>query len=120
MKDSSLEAIQLRANDLSHNISRASSSMIQKGLMSYCSMFSSYNLRLAELLLGKRLSSPEKARLFFGYMGIFGVPTAGGIVGLSSMVRSQVNKGNVPGLDDYVPGYNFGSTMVMEGLVPAI
>lgn len=118
--DDDIERILLRANDLSHNMSRASTSSIQKGIMTYGAMFSSYNLRLAELLLGKRLTGPEKARLFFGYMGIFGVPTAGGIFGLSTLMRNQVDKGNVPGLDEYVPGYDFPSTAIMEGLVPAV
>jgi hypothetical protein len=85
--------------------------------MTFGAMFSSYNLRLAELLIGKRLNGVEKARLFFGYMGIFGVPTAGGIVGLSSILRSQVDKGNVPGLETYVPGDNWLSTAVMEGML---
>ena len=120
LKDKDLDQILLRANDLSHNMSRASTSAVQKGLMTFGAMFSSYNLRLAELLLGKRLSWPERSRLFFGYMGIFGVPTAGGILGLSTILRSQVDKGNVPGLQEYVPGYNFASTAVMEGLLPAV
>lgn len=114
------DSILLRANDLSHNMSRASTSAVQKGLMAYGAMFSSYNLRLAEMLLGKRLSGAERARLFFGYMGIFGVPTAGGLLGLSSFLRNETNKGNVPGLEDYVPGYNFASTAIMEGLLPAV
>jgi hypothetical protein len=120
LKDADLDQILLRANDLSHNMSRASTSSIQKGMMTFGAMFSSYNLRLAELLIGKRLSGPEKARLFFGYMGIFGVPTAGGIFGLSTVLRSQVDKGNVPGLTEYVPGYDFASTAVMEGLLPIL
>jgi hypothetical protein len=114
-----IEKILLRANDLSHNMSRASTSSIQKGVMTFGAQFSSYNLRIAELLTGKRLSNPEKARLFFGYMGIFGAPTAGGIFGLSSLLRSQVDKGNVPGLSEYVPGYNFLSTAIMEGIPAA-
>lgn len=120
LKDADLDKILLRANDLSHNMSRASTSAVQKGFMTFGAMFSSYNLRLAELLTGKRLTGAEKARLFFGYAGIFGVPTAGGIVGLSTVLRGQVDKGNVPGLQDYVPGYDFGSTAVMEGLLPAV
>jgi len=120
LKDKDYDAILLRANDLSHNMSRASTSAVQKGLMTFGAMFSSYNLRLAELLIGKRLTGPEKARLFFGYAGIFGVPTAGGIVGLSTVLRSQVDKGNVPGLQEYVPGYDFASTAVMEGLLPVV
>lgn len=115
-----IEKILLRANDLSHNMSRASTSSIQKGVMTFGAQFSSYNLRLAELLTGKRLTRPEKLRLFFGYAGIFGAPTAGGIVGLSSILRSQVDKGNVPGLSEYVPGYDFLSTAIVEGGVAAI
>lgn len=120
LRDDDIERILLRANDLSHNMSRASTSGLQKGIMTFGAQFSSYNLRLAELLVGKRLTGAEKARLFFGYMGIFGVPTAGGIFGLSSVLRNQVDKGNVPGLTEYVPGYDFTSTAIMEGLVPAI
>lgn len=115
-----VEKILLRANDLSHNMSRASTSSIQKGVMTFGAQFSSYNLRLAELLTGKRLSNPEKARLFFGYMGIFGVPTAGGIVGLSSVLRSQIDQGNIPGLSEYVPGYSFLSTAIVEGGAAAL
>jgi hypothetical protein len=112
--------ILLRANDLSHNMSRASTSAVQKGLVTFGAMFSSYNLRLAELLLGKRLSVAEKSRLFLGYMTLFGVPTGAGIFGLSTLIRKNVNEGNVPGMETYVPGYSTPSTLFMEGALSTL
>lgn len=107
--------ILVRADDFAHNMSRASTSSVQKGINTFGAMFSSYNLRVLELLTGKRLSIAEKSRLFLGYATLFGVPTAGGVFGLSTLLRTQVQKGNVPGLETYVPGHDPYSTFIMEG-----
>jgi hypothetical protein len=106
-----------RADDLAHNMTRASSSAIQKGFTSFGSQFTSFNQRVLELLVGKRLTVPEKIRLFFGYSAFYGLPAAGGIIGLSKAVRGLM-QGNDPFTGQpYIPGQNITSTLIMEGMV---
>jgi len=70
-----------RADTLSVNMSRASNSAFQNGIGSLPSQYWSYQLRLAELAMGTRLSVPERARLVFTQMALYGIP-----VGISSAV----------------------------------
>lgn len=106
-----------RADDLAHNMSRASSSAIQKGFTSFGSQFTSFNQRVIELLAGKRLTVPEKLRLFLGYGAFYGAPAAGGIFGLSAMIRSIMQGTDPMTGKPYVPGENLTSTIMMEGMV---
>lgn len=67
-----------RADLLTANMSRASNAQIQNGIGSIPTQYYAYQTRLAELMLGKRLTLKEKARLFATYSAMYGVP-----VGLS-------------------------------------
>jgi hypothetical protein len=105
-----------RADLLSSNMSRASASALHKGVFSTTSTFLSYQLRNMELVLGKRLTNPEKARLFGTYAALYGVPGAFGLSGLpiGALINSWAQEaGYVPGPDN-----NFINSMVTEG-VPA-
>src|SRR5882672_504983 len=75
-------AVLQRADQLSVNMSRASASMIHKGVFSVPTQFMSYTLRLAEQVWSKRLTPVEKARLFATYSTLYGVPAAFGLSGL--------------------------------------
>ena len=101
-----------RADILSHNMTRASTSIVQKGMASFGMQFAGFDLRVLELLTGKRLTFIEKARLFGTYLGLYGIRTTAGLVGLAE-VASQI--GDEEG---YQPGQNVGSTAIWEGVLP--
>lgn len=106
-----------RADDLAHNMSRASTSAIQKGMTSYGAQFTSFNQRMLELLAGKRMTVPEKIRLFMGYAGLYGTVGAGGLVGISSMARKLLNGYDPITGSPYIPGKNIFSTFIYEGII---
>lgn len=68
------ELILARYDDLTGNMTHASSSALNRGFGSVAGQFFSYQERIAELLLGKRLTAGEKARAFAVYSAMYGVP----------------------------------------------
>lgn len=104
-----------RADLLNINMSRASSSMIHKGVWSIPAQFYTYQLRLLEMFTGKRLTGEEKLRLFATNAALYGVPMGAGLTGLpvgDSIRRYAMENG-------YVVGDNFLSSIFMEG-IPSI
>lgn len=101
-----------RADLLNVNMSRASNSKLQEGVMAIPMQFLTYQLRLAELFVGKRLTSEEKYRLFMTSAAIYGVPGAVGIGGLpiGDWVRQTATE------QGYVVGEDWGKSAIMEGL----
>ena len=111
-------AVLARADLLSINMSRASASMIHKGIFSIPTQFMSYTLRMSELIWGKRLTNMEKARLFGTYATLYGVPAAFGLSGLP--IGDVINKTALE--MGYVPGSaenTFLNNAITEGL-PAL
>jgi hypothetical protein len=111
-------AVLQRADQLSVNMSRASASMVHKGIFSVPTQFMSYTLRLAEQVLGNRLTNVEKARLFAVYSTLYGVPAAFGLSGLP--IGDVINKTALA--NGYVPGSpqnTFLNNAITEGL-PAV
>lgn len=105
-----------RADMLQVNMSRASSSALHTGIMSLPSQFLSYQIRLAELFWGKRLSTVERSRLMAYQMGLYGVPTGLGVTGIpiADYLRTTALE------NGYAPGEsNAGYAGIMEGL-PAL
>lgn len=92
-------AILQRADLLTSNMSRASSSAIQKGILSLPTQFVSYAIRQAELMIGNRLTGIEKARLFGTYGLVYGVPAAFGSftmgVGGDEIMKTAIANGYV-------------------------
>lgn len=107
-----------RSDLLSHNMTRASTSVPQKILAGLPTQFGGYTLRVMEMLTGKRLSPTEKARFVGTFMTMYGVPSAAGIVGLSALVRNWAST-PTDSREGYVPGSDLVSTAVMEGLLSA-
>lgn len=70
-----------RADILSNNMTAASNSLLNKGIASIPTQFLTYQLRLAELMFGKRLTSLEKARLLAWNSAMYGVPVGAGVYG---------------------------------------
>lgn len=72
------EAVMLRQDTLSVNMTKASNASWQKGFASIPTQFFSYQQRLAEQFLGKRLTKTEKLQALSIYSAMYGVPIAGG------------------------------------------
>lgn len=68
-----------RADDLMGNMTKASRSSLQTGLLSAPSQFLGYQLRIMELMTGKRLSIADKARMYAVYGAAYGLPVAAGL-----------------------------------------
>lgn len=84
-----------RADNLSVNMSRASSAWYNRGIMSIPAQFTSYNMRLAEqithgIVSGKgALTRAEAAKAMLGYSLLYGIPTgAGAAVGFWPVQQS--------------------------------
>lgn len=114
-------AILNKADLLTTNMSRASSSMLHGGVLSLPTQFLSYQLRLAEMFLGKRIGETTtdrvlaRARLITAYAAMYGAPSAIGVTGYpfgDSIRQAAINKG-------YVVGDKFISSLLMEG-IPAM
>lgn len=109
-----IRRITQRADLLYTNMSSASTSNLNKGLMSIPLQFQTYPLRLAEQVLGKRLTSTEKMRLFGTYAIMFGIPTALNLPGIpfGEIAKQEIAK------SDYVTGSpqnSFLNTLTTEG-----
>lgn len=108
-----------RADLLTVNMSRASSSALHTGVLSLSTQFLSYQMRLAELFMGKRLGATPfdramaRMRLFGTYAGLYGVPAAFGLSGLP--VSEDFRAAAIDYLG-YVPGENWLSSLAMEGI----
>lgn len=103
-----------KAELLAGNMSSASKSLLQRGPMSFPTQFLAYNLRLAELMTGKRLDMIQKARLFTTYSALYGVPSAMGLAGLpigDLFRKAALDSGYVMG--------DSQSSAAMEGLPSA-
>ena len=101
-----------RADLLSTNMSRASSSNLHTGVMGLTTQFLTYQLRLAELFLGNRISLGAKTRMAAVYAGLYGVPVSFGLTGLPlyDVWRNEaIDRG-------YVMGHNWFTTAMNEGL----
>jgi hypothetical protein len=114
--DAALRSILERADILSHNMTRASNSMLHTGILSLPAQFYTYFLRLAELMIGKRLTLLEKTRLFAVNAAIFGIPAASGIVGypFGDHMRNAAKELR------YEVGDKFWQSLMMEGLPSAM
>lgn len=111
-------AVLQRADLLSINMSRASASLVNKGVFSIPMQFQSYALHMGELVFGSRLTNIEKARLFAINGTLFGVPVAFGISGLplGDVIRkTAIDNGYVPGS----PQNSYLNSAITEGL-PAL
>lgn len=107
-----------RADLLTANMSRASSSMLHQGIFSLPTQFLTYQLRMAELFMGTRLADTRaervmaRLRMITYYSALYGAPSAIGLTGLpmaNSIREEAVQRG-------YVVGENWLKTAVMEGL----
>jgi len=110
-----------KADLLTVNMSRASSSALHGGVLSLTTQFLSYQLRMAELFFGKRIGETTaertlaRARLMTMYAAMYGAPSALGITGYpfgDSIREHAITNG-------YQVGDKFLSSLMMEG-IPAM
>lgn len=107
-----------KADLLTVNMSRASSSALNHGVFSLSTQFLTYQIKLAELFWGKRLGETTmernlaRARIIVMFSLLYGVPSSIGVTGapISDNLREHF-------MDDleYIPGEKWISTMVNEG-----
>jgi hypothetical protein len=105
-----------RADDLYANMSKASSSMLQHGVLATTTQFLSYQARMAELFLGTRTSLLDKARIVGVMSMLYGVPM--GSVGVMGLPLSDYFRKTAKD-NGYEVGENFAKTLFMEG-IPSI
>jgi len=74
LTDSDIGELVRKTNDLTVNMIRSSTPAYQQGLMSIPTQFFSYQLRMAELYMGGRLTKAEKLRMFTAHSALYGVP----------------------------------------------
>jgi len=117
--DADKAAILDRADLLSINMSRASASKAQTGVWSIPIQFLSYQLRMAELMFSKRLTSLERGRLILTNAALYGVPGAMGLTGLPIgdwYQRQALSEGYVVGQDYAQSAFNEGIPSMLLAL----
>lgn len=107
------------------NMSRASVSNIQHGLMSVPLQFLTYQMRLAELFMGKRLGDTvqermmARGRLLGVYSAMYGVPLSVGLTGLplgDNFRKAALDNGYVVGDKWYTTAFNEGLPSMFMGM----
>jgi len=95
------------------NMTKASRSGAQSGLLSWPMQFMGYQLRTAEMMIGKRLTMGERTRLLGMNLAMYGIPAGVGIFGFpfgDSIREAAVKYGN------YVEGQYPLVDFLMEGV----
>jgi hypothetical protein len=89
-----------RADLYSGNMTRASNASWQRGFASIPTQFFAYQARIAEQLLGKRLTKVEKARVLGMYSMIYGLPVAASATTMvwpwDQTVKTQLMQRGIP------------------------
>ena len=89
LTDNEIGKILSRADDLNGNMSRASNAAWQQGVFGIPTQFWGYQARLSELMLGKRLTVPEKTRMVAAYSLMYGLPTGAAVTGAGMVYPFQ-------------------------------
>lgn len=80
-----LQGIMLRQDLMNGNMTRASNAAWQsmgRGILSVPLQFATYPIRIMEQMIGNRLTTVEKTRLFLTYSAMYGIPVGLGITPL--------------------------------------
>lgn len=124
--DADLQQILNNADKLAGNMTKASQSVLQKGVGAFSTQFLGYQMRLAETLAGGRTTASEKIRTIAVLGFLFGYPVSMGASGfpLGNLWRKYALEngitGGMFGEDPYVPGKNFIESWIMEGGISTI
>jgi hypothetical protein len=107
-----------RADLLSGNMTRASNAAWQQGFASVPTQFFAYQARIAEQLLGKRLTTAEKMKVLGAYSLIYGIPVAGGATTMVWPWHETLRKELIERGIDYDD--NVISRTMMDGIVSSM
>ncbi len=116
LKLSDRNSILNRADDLMGNMTKASRSALQTGTWSMPTQFLGYQLRIMELMFGKRLTTPQKLRMFGVYSAMYGMPIATGLGSIYPFAESIKTYAMTHG---YVEGDNVAWDTAFQG-APAV
>jgi hypothetical protein len=83
------EFVARRAENYSFNMSNASKSWWQTGLMSIPTQFWAYNVRMIEALVGKNFTTAQKVRLLGSQMAMAGTAGVPLVAGIADMVKTK-------------------------------
>lgn len=105
-----------RADDLGVNMLRNSNSRAQSNSLATLPMqFFTYQQRLMELFLGRRVSAQQKMMAFAVYSGMYGVPTAGaavvGVLPIYEMIKAEGERRGQSIDDNVVHSFLSGGAM---------
>lgn len=120
--------LMVRSDLMAANMTRASNSAWQQGIFSLPAQFLSYHTRLAEQMLGKRLTAAEKARLIALNSMMYGVPIgalgssglgalAGGQYPVHERVREEFLKRNIPMDDPLMVAFHGGMVNLLGHII---
>jgi len=101
-----------RAELLSGNMSQASKSILQRGPGAFPTQFLAYNMRLAELFTGKRITAEERIRLLYTFGALYGAGGAAGLAGFplgDYFRKTAISNG-------YIVGDSYINTLIGEGI----
>lgn len=109
-----------RFQTLSLDMTRASNSALNEGILSIPTQFWTWNARFAEQMLGKRLTMGEKARVATAYAAMYGVPAT-----LGGVTFGAIPYANYGDIREYALANNYkvsdkGYQMISEGIPTAI
>lgn len=112
-----LAQILQRADTLSVNMTRASNAAWNQGIMSIPTQFLSYQARLMEQFMGKRLTREEKLRAFATYSVMYGIPgglgAAAGILPWYEDIRKEALERGYDTSDPVVMAMHNGMVQTM-------
>lgn len=106
------------ANILTNNMTRASNSVMNEGVLSMPMQFLNYQYRLGETFFGKEIGSSTgdralaRVRLMATYGALYGIPSAIGVTGIP--YGDNIRRYAIDTVG-YIPGEHWYSTAVMEG-----
>lgn len=110
--DDDIRGILNRADDLNGNMSKASRSKLQTGFGAFPFQMMGYNMRLAEMFTGTRVSPADRIRMATTWGLMFGFPNAANLTGFPAgdYLRQYALE------NGYVVGDRFWSSLLMEGI----
>ncbi len=126
LNETDIQEILNKADRYHANMSRASSSQLQHGVMSLPLQFLTYQMRLAELFMGKRLGETmqdrilARGRLVAVYSALYGVPLSVGLTGLplgEYFRKAALDNGYVVGDKWYSTAFNDGIPSMAIGQI---
>lgn len=109
-----------RFQTLSLDMTRASNSALNEGILSIPTQFWTWNARFTEQMLGKRLTMGEKARVATAYAALYGIPATLG--GITFGAIPYANYGDIReyALANNYPVSDKGYQLISEGIPSAI